>query len=238
MGYSRASLHRHYFTDISSLTMQLLLIRHASNDWVGKRLAGRSPGVHLNSDGHREAEELATRLHGYPIDAVYSSPLERALETARYLAEPRGLEPRLLEAVGEVSYGNWTGKTLEELRDEPLWARAMYNPSGVRFPGGESICDVQSRVIATLEGLSAEHCDGVIAVVAHGDVVKIAVAHYLGLHLDLFQRIVISTASLTVLRFTPHGPRLLLLNDTGSIPPPPDPKDTNDSDERAHDGGA
>lgn len=217
--------------------MQLLLIRHARNDWVGKRLAGWSPGVHLNEEGHREAAALAERLEGYPIDAVYSSPLERALETARYITEPRGLEPRLLEAVGEVGYGSWTGKALEDLRDEPLWVTAMHNPSGVRFPGGESICDVQSRVVSSLEALRAEHEQGVIAVVAHGDVVRIAVAHYLGLHVDLFQRLVVSTASLTVLRLTSHGPRVLVLNDTGSVPPPPDAKG-EDISEQADDEGA
>lgn len=218
--------------------MQLLLVRHARNDWVGKRLAGWSPGVHLNQEGRREAAELAERLHGYPIDAVYSSPLERALETARYIAEPRGLEPQLLEAVGEVGYGTWTGKTLEELRDEPLWATAMHNPSGVRFPDGESICDVQSRVVSSLEALRSEHKEGVIAVVAHGDVVKIAVAHYLGLHVDLFQRLVVSTASLTVVRLTPHGPRLLLFNDTDSIPLPPDGEKGDEKETQADDEGA
>ena len=201
--------------------MQLLLVRHATNDWVGDRLAGWTPGVHLNDAGRAEAAVLAARLAAYPIDAVYASPLERAQETAAFLAAPHGLDVRTLDGIGEVRYGDWTGRSLKELQGDALWSGIQHHPSITRIPGGETMAEVQARAVAAIEGVRAAHPGGVVALVSHGDVVKAAVAHYVGAHLDVFQRLVVGTCSLSVLRFTRHGPRLLSFNDTGALPPPP-----------------
>jgi probable phosphomutase (TIGR03848 family) len=203
--------------------MQLLLIRHATNDWVGDRLAGWTPGVQLNDAGRAEAAALAARLAGHPIDAVYSSPLERALETARFVAAPHGLAVQPVDGLGEVHYGTWTGLTLEDLREDPLWRRVQSHPSGARFPDGETMAEVQARAVAATDAIVTSHPDGVVAAVTHGDVIKALVAHYAGLHLDMFQRLVVATASVSVLAFSPHGPRLFTFNDTGRMPPPPRP---------------
>ena len=201
--------------------MHLVLIRHGHNDWVGDRLAGWTPGIHLSAKGRAECEALARRLDGYPIDAVYSSPLERARETAEFIAAPLGLGVETLSGVGEVRYGSWTGGQLSELAKDELWPRAQAFPSGTRFPGGETLAEVQARAVAAIEALRADYPHGVVAVVSHGDVIKSIVAHYAGTHLDLSQRLVVSTASVTVLHFCAHGPKLLLFNDTGRIPGEP-----------------
>lgn len=197
--------------------MQLLLIRHASNDWLGHRLAGWTPGVHLNERGRAEAALLAARLAGHPIDAVYASPLDRTMETARYVAGPHDLEVLVDEAVGEIRCGEWEGRELSVLRADPLWARMREDPIGVSYPGGENIQQVQSRAVTLLERLRSEH-GGVVAVVSHADVVKSVVAHYLGLPLERFRRLQVAPASLTVLQSSASGVRLVLFNDIGAVP--------------------
>ena len=209
--------------------MQLLLIRHARNDWVDGRLAGRTPGVHLNEEGRGEAAALAARLAETRIDAIYASPLERAQETARFVAGPHQLPVRRLDAVGEIEFADWTGESLEGLRKNEArrWHGVQHHPSGTRFPGegGETLYEAQARAVAGIEALRAEHAaHEVIAVVSHADVIKAIVAHYAGTHIDLFQRLIVSTASLSVIRFAPDRPFLLLFNDTGAVPPAPEPK--------------
>lgn len=202
----------------------ILLVRHAANDWVGKRLAGWTPGVHLNEEGRRQAQALAERLARLPgevhICALYSSPLERARETAQPIAERLGLEIQVIEELGEVRYGAWTGRELKELEKEDLWRVVQGWPSGARFPEGESLRAMQCRAVEAVEAI-AERLDNKQAavVVSHSDVIKAIVAHYLGLHLDLFQRIVISPASITAIGLTPGGPRVLCVNDTAHVPP-------------------
>lgn len=203
--------------------MQLLLIRHASNDWVGKRLAGWTEGVHLNEKGRAEAARLAGRLAGVRLDAIYSSPLDRAMETAAFVAAPHGLTVGVLPDVGEVRFGSWEGRELDALREEALWLGVQSFPSGTRFPGGENMAEVQSRAVAAVERLRVGHEDEMVAIVSHGDVIKALVAHYMGCHLDMFQRLVVAPASLSVLRVGGRAPRLLLFNDTGSVPQPPEP---------------
>ena len=119
--------------------MNLLLLRHALNDWVGERLAGWTPDVHLNKEGRAQASDLARRLAGTPLAAIYCSPLERTLETAQPLAERHGLEVQVREGLGETRYGEWTGRALKELREEDLWPVVQVYPGGARFPGGESL---------------------------------------------------------------------------------------------------
>jgi probable phosphoglycerate mutase len=211
----------------------LLLIRHATNDWVADRLAGWTPGVHLNENGRAQAEALAERLAAWPIAAIYSSPLERAVETAQPLAARHDLPIRMEEGVGESRYGDWTGQLLKELSKAPEWMQVQFVPSLARFPGGEGLGEMQARAVAAIERLRAAHPNEVIAVVSHADVIKAIAASYAGLPFDLFQRLVVDTASITWFRFTPHGPRLLKFNDTGSFEPPkPEPAPSQDGGEK------
>lgn len=198
----------------------LLLIRHAVNDWVGDRLAGWTPGVHLNEKGQQQAAALSLRLANWPIAAIYSSPLERAVETATAVAQRHGLPVQIEAGIGESRYGDWTGQSIKELTQTPEWRTVQIAPSLARFPGGEGLAEMQARAVAAIDRLRVQHTTGVVAVFSHADVIKAAAAHYAGLHLDLFQRIVIDTASVTWIRFTDHGPRLIRLNDTGALEPP------------------
>jgi probable phosphomutase (TIGR03848 family) len=198
--------------------MILLLIRHATNDWVGKRLAGWTPGVSLNEEGRTQAEALARRLAELPLDAIYSSPLERTLETAEPLAAAHGLSVEIREALGEGRIGDWAGRTLEELKEEDLWPVVQVYPGGFRFPGGESIHEIQNRLVSELDSIREAHPKQTVAVVSHSDPIKLAVAYYTGLPLDLFQRLVISPASVTALAFSRFGPRLICMNYVDSLP--------------------
>jgi probable phosphomutase (TIGR03848 family) len=196
----------------------LVLIRHATNDWVRKGLlAGWTPGVRLNEEGRAQAQALGERLASSQLDAVYSSPLERALETAKAVAAPHGLDVQIREEIGEVQYGEWNGQPLRALLKKPLWTAVQVYPSGTRFPGGETIGEMQARVVAALDEIRSVHPKGIVAVVAHADVIKAAVAYYAAVPLDLFQRLVISPASVTIVGFSRFGPRLLRMNDTGEL---------------------
>jgi len=195
----------------------LLLIRHGTNDWVHGRLAGWTPGVHLNDEGRAQAAALAERLAFLPIDAIYTSPLDRTVETAQAIAGPRNMPLRLIEGLGEVKYGEWQGAELKELYKHELWPGVQFYPSGTRFPGGETLGEAQVRMVATLDALRAQHPKGIIAVVSHADIIKLAIAYYAGLHVDLFQRLEIMPCSLTALAFTRMGPRLLAYNHVGGL---------------------
>lgn len=195
-----------------------LLIRHALNDTVGSRLAGWQAGVHLNAEGGRQAEGLASRLAGAPLAAVYSSPLERAVETAEPLARARGVEVRVADEFGEMRCGGWTGRTFGELDADPLWRRFNAFRSGTRPPGGETMLEVQARMLAGLERLGAAHADEAVAVVSHADPIKAVIAHFAGMPLDFFLRLEISPASVSVVGLGPYAPRILLVNDTGGLP--------------------
>jgi probable phosphoglycerate mutase len=198
--------------------MNLLLIRHASNDWLGKRLAGWTPGVHLNDKGRAEAEALAKGLAAIPLDAIYSSPLERTLETAKPVAAAQRLSIEIREALGESHIGDWAGQTLEELQKDDLWPVVQAYPGGFRFPGGESMQETQARFVAEIDAIRDAHPKQTVAVVSHSDPIKLAVAYYTGLPLDLFQRLVISPASVTALSFSRFGPRLICMNYVDSLP--------------------
>ncbi len=203
-----------------TLTMtRLLLIRHATNDLMENGiLAGRMPGVHLNAAGQVQAEALAGRLASVEIAAIYASPLERALETAEIVATPHNLPVAVCEGFNEVHCGHWTGRKIEQLRRRRLWRQIQIAPGPARFPGGESMLEVQERMVAELEHLRAAHPRQTVAIVSHADPIKAAVAFYIGQPLDLFQRLVIGPASLTALELDSAMPRLLCLNDTGHLP--------------------
>jgi probable phosphoglycerate mutase len=195
----------------------LLLIRHGMNDWVKGKLAGWTPGVHLNEEGRQQAAALSERMQSLPLAAVYSSPLERAIETAETIARPHQHTVQIVEGIGEVRYGEWTGADIKELSKLDMWAGVQFYPSGTRFPGGETLGEVQMRAVAALDALRDQHPKAMIAAVGHADVIKLVTAYYLGMHIDLFQRLVIDTASLTAIAFERMGPRLLAFNDTGSL---------------------
>jgi probable phosphomutase (TIGR03848 family) len=192
----------------------LLLLRHAVTEHTGAVLSGWTPGLHLSEQGREQAEALAGRLEPVPLDAVYASPLERCQETAAVVAGAKGLKLETLEDVGEVRYGDWTGRTLKELGREPLWKVVQATPSAARFPDGESLFEMQARAVLAVERLRGAHPGQTVAVCSHADVIKALTCHYLGMHLDLFQRVVVSPASVTAIAFGPV-PYLVRLNDTG-----------------------
>lgn len=197
--------------------MLLLLIRHGATDETGKRLVGRTPGIHLNGRGLAQAEGLAERLAGVPVAAIYSSPLERAQETAAPLCRARGIQVSIDPMLTEMDYGTWTGRSFRQLRLTALWKRIQQRPGDARFPGGEAIRDGQARILQSIELIAGHHPRQVVAVFSHGDVIRTAVAHLLGLHIDLYQRLQVSPASVTAIVVGSGPPALLRFNDTGSL---------------------
>lgn len=194
-------------------TTYVFLIRHGENDWVGTdRLAGRTPGVHLNEKGRQQADEVAQLLQQQPITAVYSSPLDRCLQTAQPLAEALKLPVTIEPGVLEVDYGEWQAGHLKELAKLPEWQLVQHYPSTFRFPKGETLREVQSRAISAVERIRDTHPNGVVAVFSHGDVIRTTIAHYLGTPLDLFQRVIISTASVSTIVFFNQVPSVLGVN--------------------------
>lgn len=196
----------------------LLLIRHGITDATGVRLYGRSPGVHLSSKGREQAARLGRRLADTPLEAVYSSPLERCLETAAELVRGREIRVRRLAGLLEVDYGEWTGRSFAMLRRSAAWRRVHHAPSSVRFPGGETLAEVQARVIRAIEGVWDRHPKGAVALVTHGDVIRLALAHVAGVHLDLFHRFLVEPASLSAIELRDGVPLVVRVNDTGEPP--------------------
>jgi probable phosphoglycerate mutase len=197
-----------------------LLIRHALCDPVGRAIAGRQPGVHLNVEGRRDAERLAARLSELALSGIYSSPLERAIETAEPIAARQGLVVRIAQGLNEVDFGDWTGKTFTQLDRLDEWKRFNSHRSGTRIPGGETIGEVLGRSRAELERLTQVHTDPSqpVAVISHGDVLRAIVADGLGMSMDLMQRLELSPASVSVLVMQGPDPRILLLNSTPAWP--------------------
>jgi probable phosphoglycerate mutase len=198
----------------------LFIIRHGHTDWADKKLAGWLPDVHLNEMGLQQAEALVARLAPVKIDAIYSSPLERALETAAPLARARGMKMLKLPDIGEVRYGDWQGKPLSQLSKKKEWATVQHTPSLMRFPNGESIREMQSRAVAAVERVVTEHPKDSVALFSHGDVIKAIVTHFIGMPLDTFQRLMIAPASVSVLAIGKSYARLVRLNDTGPFQAP------------------
>lgn len=197
--------------------MRLLLIRHALTPHVGHKLSGWSSGVHLSDDGKKQAARLTERLHDVQIDAIYSSPLDRALETAQPIAKDHKLRVRQREEIGEVKYGDLEGKSLRMLAKGKLWSKLQTWPSDVRFPGGESLRETQARAVAAIERLRAEHPKRNVAVVSHGDWIRLSVAHYVGAHIDLYRRINVDPASVSAILFFESMPVVQVVNETGDL---------------------
>ncbi len=201
----------------------LLLIRHGDNDYLAKnRLPGHIPGIHLNKRGNEQAALLAQSLSKLPIKAIYCSPLERAIETAQPLAQSLGMEIQIRQDLTDGDVGDWEGRYWKVLRRNKLWKIIQQNPSQFQFPGGETFVQIQRRVVTTLDVIVSTHIkDETIAVVFHADPIKLAVAHYLGLPLDNFQRLTINAGSITILNIHDISSQLLAMN---LMPPLPQPK--------------
>lgn len=200
----------------------VLLVRHGQTPTTGKVLPGRAPGLHLAERGSEQARAVAERIATLQDDkrqvaAVYASPLERTQETAAPIAQALGLRVRRAKGLLEADFGEWTGAELKRLSKLPEWRTVQRNPSGFRFPGGESFTEMQGRITTELDRLRREHPGGTVVAVSHADPIKAAVAHAMGTHLDLFQRIVISPCSVSAILYTVDGPVVLAVNSTGDL---------------------
>lgn len=179
----------------------IFLIRHGETDYLGKRLAGRLPGIPLNEKGRLQAQQLAAKIGHLPFKHLYSSPIQRTLETAGPLAAKADLPVEVLPGLIEVDYGDWEGQTGEQIRSSGLWPMVHSTPSQVRFNGGESFIEVQERVVAAVESAAAGlERNELAACFSHADVIALAAAHYLNMPLDDFLRLNISTTSITILQ--------------------------------------
>ncbi|MCX4390469.1 MSMEG_4193 family putative phosphomutase [Micromonospora peucetia] len=207
----------------------LLLLRHGRTTAnADGGLAGRQP-VELDETGRAQATAVGERLRAVPLATVVSSPLIRCRQTLE-LALPAAT-PVLEEGLIECGYGAWEGQPLKKLAKEPLWPVVQQHPSAAVFPQGEAMAAMAARAVTAVRGwdarVTAEHGPEVVWLAcSHGDVIKAIVADALGVHLDLFQRIVADPASVTAIRYTPLRPFLMRLNDTGGdlaglVPPPP-----------------
>lgn len=195
---------------------RILLVRHAPTDETGTRLTGRLPGVSLGEEGERAALATAHTLADLDLAAIYSSPIERTMETARILARPHDLSPICEPGVTEIDFGSWTGRTLESLRQEEQWKTVQSRPSRFRFPGGESFAEAQLRSVESVRRIAAERDGRTVVVVSHSDTIKLVLSHFLGQPLDHFQRLRISTASISDLRLGEKGPPVVVsINTTG-----------------------
>lgn len=196
----------------------ILYVRHGQTPTTGKVLPGRAPGLHLAEQGTAQAAAVAERIAGLArVDAVYASPLERARETAAPIARARGLKVTIEKGLLECDFGAWTGAELKALAKLPEWTTVQRYPSGFRFPDGESFVEMSARICDTAVKLKDRHPGGVIVAVSHADPIKAAVADALGTHLDLFQRIIISTCSVTAIAYGAAGPAVLTVNHTGDL---------------------
>lgn len=196
---------------------RFLLIRHATTNSVGKSLTGRMPGTPLNEEGALQAQQLAQRLAVLPIAAIYSSPVERALQTAACMAKVLQLEPVTSDDFLELDFGQWTGASFDTLAGDQQFQRFNSFRSHTRIPDGETMLEAQGRIVSGLQKCCSRHSGQTVAVVSHSDMIKAAVAYYAGIPLDLFQRLEISPASVTVLELYAETARLVLLNDVGGI---------------------
>jgi probable phosphoglycerate mutase len=187
-----------------------LFIRHGAHDYLGRAIAGRKAGVHLNDLGREQAAHLPEKLSLLPIDAIYSGPLERVRETAEPLCKARGIPLQIDEAFTEVLVGEWEDRPFTELAGEPLWKRFNSFRSSTSAEGGELMLEVQARAIRKLNELREQH--RFVVIVTHGDVVRAVMAHFLGMHLDLFFRIEIDPASLSLVELGDDYAIVRLLN--------------------------
>jgi len=194
----------------------VLLVRHGQTPTTGTTLPGRAKGLHLADTGRAQAERVAGRIGALKkVGAVYASPLERTRETAAPIAKATGNRVQIDRGLLECEFGAWTGRNLKDLNKLPEWNAVQRYPSGFRFPDGESFTEMQTRIVDAIARLVQKHPGETIVAVSHADPIKAAVAHAMGTHLDLFQRIVISPCSVSAIWYSGGGPAVLTTNSTG-----------------------
>ncbi|HEX7860339.1 MAG TPA: histidine phosphatase family protein [Verrucomicrobiae bacterium] len=193
--------------------MDFYLVRHGNNDFLGKGLlAGRLANVHLNELGRSEAARLAETLASSGIQRIFSSPLERAVQTAEPTAKQLGLEIEVTPQIMEIDFGDWTGKAIRDLDRDPAWRNFNLYRSGTRVPNGENMLEAQTRMVSFVEKTFRENSNQTVAIFSHGDPIKALIAYYLGIPLDLFTRIEISPGSYSILRLETWGPQVVAVN--------------------------
>jgi len=191
----------------------IALVRHGDNDFIAKRIAGRTPNVHLNSTGNQQANELAQSLSSAPIEAIFSSPLERAVETAQPLARVKDLPIQIEPGLIEIDFGDYQGKTWEWLYQQPHWIQFDKSPADIAFPNGESVASVQQRAVAAIDQI-AQNCRALkaVALFTHGDIIRLAVAYYLKIPLNDYRRFIVHPASISLISMDTDKPRTLHVN--------------------------
>ena len=202
---------------MSAAAATILLIRHGDTDAVGVRLTGRSSGVHLNAAGRAQAARIPARLSTLTLAAVYSSPLERARETAEPLATARALRVQVRDDLNEMDFGTWSGAAFTDLAGCPEWARFNAQRSRAGAPGGETAAEVQARITRALETLRTQHPSETVAIVTHADVIRSAVLHCAGAPLDFIHRFEIAPASITTLILGEGEPLVAALNERDRV---------------------
>lgn len=190
----------------------ILLVRHAAHPLLGRQLCGRMPGVALDAAGRDQASRLATQLAGLRPEALYTSPMERAHDTAAAIAAPTGLAPQLCDALNEIDFGSWTGMGFDALADDPAWARWNTVRADGCPPGGETMCAAQARAVAGMLRIKAEHPEGLAVIVSHADIIKAILLWCLGLSLDAILRFDIDPASTSAIALWEGGGKILWMN--------------------------
>jgi probable phosphoglycerate mutase len=196
----------------------VFVIRHGLTAQTGRTLYGQTRGIELDARGRAQAEHLVERFGPVALTAIYTSPLERCVQTVEPLAAAKRLRVVEREELIEMDAGSWTGKPLGRLRRTKAWREVQASPSTFRFPdGGEGFAEAQTRVVRAVEAIARRHRRGRVAIATHGDIARIFLAHAYGMPLDAFQRLVVDTASVSVVQRVDGGWRVLLANDTGGL---------------------
>lgn len=195
----------------------IILVRHGHTPTTGKILPGRAKGLHLSELGKEQASKVATNLSMLDnVTAVYASPMERTLETAKPIASAFGLKVQRNRGLIEADFGKWTGRKLSDLRKLSDWEIVQKNPSLFRFPDGESFIEIQSRMVETITRISDKHRGEIVIAVSHADTIKAFLTAMLGTPLDLFQRLHISPCSVSPVILGNGSPFVLAVNASGA----------------------
>lgn len=203
----------------SKTSTTIILIRHGLTSSTGKILPGRTPGLFLSNEGISQAQKVGQRIaKTTKLDALYSSPMERTIQTAQQISKFCNIDLQIDEGLLECDFGSWTGKELKELMKDPAWQNVQHWPSGFSFPQGESFLQMQHRITSTLSKLQEKHIGQTIAAVSHADPIKAALAYAMGIHLDLFQRLIVSPCSMSILNYNSLGINILGVNNICELP--------------------
>jgi probable phosphoglycerate mutase len=203
----------------------VLFVRHGETPTTGKVFAGQAPGLHLSDRGREQAKATAASIAALgSVRAIFTSPMERARETAAAIGEATGIEPEVVAGLADSDGGDWTGRELRSLYKLPEWRTVERHPSGFRFPGGESFSEVTARVSTTVDRIVDEHPGETVVAVSHADPIRLVVGAAYGAPLDLFDRIVVGPASVSAIAYTRDGPRVFCVNADADGLPVPRPK--------------